>query len=109
MVLNSDQAAEYADIQWKYAAVPEKVLVIHTLCIPPDKAGKGYATKMLDFAKSFAKEQHFEVIRIDTYAENKPAINLYINNGFTIAGYGNIVLQGVIPEHQVYLEYFVNQ
>lgn len=44
------------------------------------------------------------VIRIDTYAHNHPAKLFYEKNGFRIAGYGEILLQGLIQEEQVYLE-----
>lgn len=42
MVLNHDRALEYADVEGKYPAKYDEVLVIHTLCIPPRKAGNGY-------------------------------------------------------------------
>lgn len=107
MVLNKDQAEEYSAIDWKYPAENSQVLVIHTLCIPPDRAGHGYGTRMVAFAKEFARTTACSVIRIDTYAHNRPAKALYMKNGFRIAGYGDIVLQGLIPEEQVYLEYKV--
>lgn len=104
MVLNHEQAPEYFNVQWKYSAEDERVLVIHTLCIPPQKSGNGYGRKMVEFAKKYALEHNCRVIRIDTYAHNEPAKNLYKNNGFQIAGYGRILLQGLIDEEQVYLE-----
>ena len=104
MVLNQDQAEEYAAVPWQYPAQPEQVLVIHTLCIPPKKAGHGYGTKMVEFAKRLVQEQGCTVIRIDTYAHNYPAKLLYEKSGFRIAGYGEILLQGLIQEEQVYLE-----
>ena len=104
MVINKDQAPEYSGIAWQYSAANDDVLVIHTLCIPPEKAGKGYGRKMVEFAKEYAFSNGCKVIRIDTYAHNKPAKRLYIKNGFRIAGYGRILLQGLIDEEQVYLE-----
>lgn len=104
MVLNNDQADEYKDVEWLYSALENEVLVIHTLCIPPQKTHKGYGKKMLQYAKDFAKEHDMKVIRIDTYVHNEPAKSLYLNNGFRIAGYGEILLQGLIQEDQVYLE-----
>lgn len=104
MVLNSDQAEEYASVPWQYAAAPAQVLVIHTLCIPPHCAGHGYGTQMVAFAKAYAKEHGCIVIRIDTYAHNEPAKHLYQKNGFCVAGWGRIKLQGLIDEDQVYLE-----
>lgn len=46
--------------------------------------------------------------RMEKYAHNEPAKKLYLHNGFRIAGYGRILLQGLIDEEQVYLEYEVN-
>ena len=109
MVLNQEQAEEYADVDWLYPAEKAQVLVIHTLCIPPDKAGQGYGAKMVCFAMEFARNAACTVIRIDTYAHNEPAKALYLKNGFRIAGYGDIVLQGLIPEEQVFLEYKVEE
>lgn len=68
-------------------------------------SGHGYATKMISYAKDFAKQNNCTVIRLDTYAHNEPAKSLYQKNGFRISGYGTILLQNVIEEDQVYLEY----
>ena len=105
MVLNQEQAEEYAAVDWLYPALPQEVLVIHTLCIPPQKAGCGYGAQMVAFAKKFAEKSGCRVIRIDTYAHNEPAKRLYQKHGFRIAGYGEMLLQGRIQEEQVYLEY----
>ena len=94
----------YAEIEWQYPGGKEDVLVIHTLCIPPRKAGHGYGHQMVEYAKHYAEKNGCMVIRIDTYAHNEPAKRLYLNNGFRIAGYGRILLQGLIEEEQVYLE-----
>lgn len=104
MVLNHDQADEYAEIKWQYPGEKDDVLVIHTLCIPPQKAGHGYGQQMVKYAKEYAGVTGCSVIRIDTYAYNEPAKKLYLKNGFRIAGYGEILLQGLIKEEQVYLE-----
>lgn len=105
MILNQVQAEEYSTIDWKYKTDDNDILVIHTLCIPPQEAKKGYGTKMIEFAKDFAKKSNYYVIRIDTYKYNEPAKSLYIKNGFRIAGYATSLLEGLIPEEQVYLEY----
>lgn len=105
MVLNNEQAKEYSKIKWNYIADEEEVLVIHTLCIPPKMARHNYGTEMVNFAKQFALKNNYSVIRIDTYAFNEPAKKMYLKNGFKIAGYGRILLQGLIDEEQVYLEY----
>ena len=60
------------------------MLVIHTLCNLPQKAGHGYGRQMVEYAKRYAAEVGCTTIRI--------------------AGYGQILLQGLIEEEQVYLE-----
>ncbi len=100
MILNQKQADEYQAVPWKYAASDSEVLVIHTLCIPP-----GYGTQMLNFAKQYALRTGCTVIRIDTYAHNEAAKTLYLCQVFSIAGYGTMLLQGVIEEEHVYWEY----
>ena len=108
MILNHEQPDEYAAIEWKYVGSKENVLVIHTLCVPPKKAGHGYGQQMVEYAKTMANKMNCATIRIDTYIHNEPAKRLYLHNGFRIAGYGRILLQGLIEEEQVYLEYKVN-
>ena len=104
MILNQSQAPEYAGIDWKIPAAPEEVLVIHTLCIPPSKAGRGYATQMLKFAMEFGRNLGCRCIRMDTYAGNEPAKKLYLNNGFFISGRSEMLLSGVLREELVCLE-----
>lgn len=54
MILNKEQAVEYALVDWMYSAPADEVLVIHTLCIPPQKAGCGYGRQMVAYAKEYA-------------------------------------------------------
>lgn len=107
MVLDHEQAPEYTEIQWKCDPEPEKVLVIHTLCIPPDLAGHGYGYQMVRFAEDTARRMGCLCIRIDTWLYNEPAKHLYKRCGFRTAGYGRILLHGLIDEDQIYMEYCV--
>ena len=104
MVLNKEQPIEYQQINWHYLVEADKVMVIHTLCIPPQKAGKGYGNQMVRFSMQLAKEIGCKVIRIDTWAGNKPAVSLYQKIGFRFAGTAHILLHGLIPEEQVFFE-----
>lgn len=105
MNVNQDQAEEYAQIPWQYAAEPAEVLVIHTLCIPPQGAGRGTGKAMVKAAMGLGRERGCKVIRLDTWEGNKPAAGLYTSLGFRYAGGAHIMLQGVIPEEQVFFEY----
>jgi ribosomal protein S18 acetylase RimI-like enzyme len=104
MILNQFLAEEYQKIEWLYPANSNEVLVIHTLCIPPARSGKGFGKEMVNFAIAKAQQMHCKTIRLDTWAENKPAISFYKKLGFQYAGKANVLLQGVIPEEQVFLE-----
>lgn len=70
MILNQTQLPEYAGIDWAYPA--QQVLVIHTLCIPPAQAGRGYGRAMVRFALEEAARQGCQALRLDTYAGNEP-------------------------------------
>jgi len=104
MVLNGEEAEEYRRIPWPYPAGPGEVLVIHTLCIPPSGARRGFGKAMVEFAIRRAEETGCRVLRIDTWAENKPAISFYGKLVFRLAGKTDILLQVLIPEEQVFLE-----
>ena len=43
VILNRDQPPEYAQIPWSCPAGPGEALVIHTLCVRPSLAGRGWA------------------------------------------------------------------
>lgn len=104
MILNQFQPDGYTQIQWKYPASANEVLVIHTLCIPPSKAGKGIGKKMVDYALEKAKAMECKAMRLDTHAENEPAASLYKKFGFQYAGSADILLEGLIPEKQIFFE-----
>lgn len=104
MILNQVQLADYQQIPWKYPAKDEEVAVIHTLCIPPSKAGNGYGKQMVAYALEKAKEWGLKAIRLDTFAGNKPAASLYEKLGFRYAGTATVLFQGAIPEDLIFFE-----
>ncbi len=109
MILNQNQLDSYAHIRWEYPAAPQEVLVIHTLCIPPSCAGKGYGTAMVRWAGQHARVLGCRVIRLDTWAGNQPAAELYTKLGFRYAGIQKTLFQGVIPEELVFFEFSLDQ
>ncbi len=104
MVLNQVQAPEYAQIPWRYPAEDGEVMVIHTLCVPTSCAGRGYGSRMVAFAIERAQNCGCRVMRLDTFWKNEPAKMLYLKNGFSIAGYVDVLHEGLIPEKLVCLE-----
>lgn len=104
MTLDNNQDPGYKDINWQYEATPDKVLIIHTLCVRPSLSGKGYGRAMVEFAKQYAKEKGCSVIRLDTYVHNEPAKKLYEKNGFILTATRTIFLHKLFNGEQVFME-----
>lgn len=104
MLLNSVQLDAYVTIPWAYPASPEKVLVIHTLCVPPSQSGRGLGTRMVRFAMEEAARRGCDVLRLDTWEHNGPAAGLYRRLGFRYAGVAAVMFQGAISENLIFFE-----
>ncbi len=104
IILNHIQPKEYGNIPWKISAENDDVLVIHTLCIRPNSSGKGYGREFVAFAEEYARKRWCKVIRLDTYEGNEPAIGLYSNLGYALAGKCLFHFQNVIWENLVCME-----
>lgn len=105
VILNHHQDDFYEKIDWQYPAPPERVLVVHTLCIPPALAGQGLGKTCVSLIKQQAAAMGCTVIRLDTWAGNLPAATLYQKCGFSLCGRAEVLFQGKIPEELVFLEY----
>lgn len=96
--LNGEQLPEYAAIPWQYDAAPDEVGVIHTLVIHPAWSGRGKARELVSFCEDHCRRQGKRVIRLDTYIHNQPANAMYPRLGYRLAGEGNFLFQGFLPE-----------
>lgn len=99
VILNQTQPEEYASISWNYEAAPEEIMVIHTLCIRPSCAGRGYGKEFVAFSEQHAREHGWSVIRIDTYEGNLPALAFYPPLGYEYAGTTRFHFHNVIWEN----------
>ena len=104
MILNQVQAPEYAAASWLYDALPEQVLVLHTLCIAPRVARRGYGRAMVQYAEDWAVGTGCAVMRLDTWRHNRPARSLYESVGYRLAGASPAKLNGLIPLELVFYE-----
>ena len=96
IIANRDQPIEYSTIKWKYRAQAGEVLTIHLLCVRPSKAGRGIGKDLVQFAIEEGTRLNCRAIRLDTGAQNKPAVTLYKNLGFELAGTTAMSIGGVI-------------
>lgn len=104
MILNHVQTEDYKQIPWEIPAAPEQVTVIHTLCVPPGQAGKGYGRTMVQFGIEESRRQGMTAMRLDTAKGNLPATGLYTGCGFEIRGERHVLHQGLISEDQIFFE-----
>lgn len=104
MICNQVQAPEYLDADWAYPAEDTQILVLHTLCIPPSKAGRGFGTAMVRFYVELGRKLGCKALRFDTWQENKPANAFYRKLGFRYVGTYEARLQGLIPEELAFYE-----
>lgn len=81
-IINKEQVDVYEKTKWKFAAKDSEVMVLHTLVIDPEKSGRGYGKKFVDFYEDYARENGCKYLRMDTNERNKPARSLYTKLGF---------------------------
>ncbi|MFD1772632.1 GNAT family N-acetyltransferase [Paenibacillus rhizophilus] len=84
LVMDENQAEPYAEIEWVEKEGPH--LVMHRLAVHPQIQGKGIARRLISFAENFAADHGYKSIRMDTYAQNAKALELYRRLGYEIRG-----------------------
>ena len=57
-------------------------LYIHRLAIHPIHQGKGYAHQLMAFAETYAKENLYTSIRLDTFSQNSRNLKFYEKRGY---------------------------
>ena len=82
------QDPTYLDINWKDKS--NNFIVVHRLCSKTKVWNKGIGKKMMEFAKSVAKELSCTSIRLDTYVNNPKAMAFYEHIGYTKLGTINL-------------------
>lgn len=84
VVISTLMDEEYIPIEW--LTKNEKNIYIHRLAVHPDHQGKGYAQQFMDFAETFAKTNHYESVRLDTFSQNKRNQKFYEQRGYKRLG-----------------------
>lgn len=65
-IINKEQVDVYEKANWKYKAKDSEVMVLHTLVIDPNKSGKGYGKKFVEFYEDYARTNDCKYLRMDT-------------------------------------------
>ena len=103
-ILNQEQLPEYSALPWSVPAGDGQVFVIHTLCVPPSRAGRGLARAFVAFAEELGREKGCTVMRLDTYEGNQPALAMYPKLGYRTVGKTLFHFHGLIWEDLVCFE-----
>ena len=74
ITIDTFQPKNYAQIPWSISGKP---ICIHRLAVLPKFQGQNIGYKMCLFAEQLALEKGFDVIRLDSYAQNHAAHHLY--------------------------------
>jgi ribosomal protein S18 acetylase RimI-like enzyme len=71
---------EYEPVQW--LSQNNRNIYIHRLAIHPDHQKKGYARQLMDFAETYARDNKFISIRLDTFSQNERNQKFYETRGY---------------------------
>lgn len=106
-IINKIQVDVYSEGSWKYDVSEEKVCVLHTLVISPNKSGRGYGRALLKFYEQYARENGCVELRIDTNEKNTTARAMYKKHGYTEIGIVPTVFNGIPGVNLVLLEKYL--
>jgi len=71
---------EYEPVQW--LSQNNRNIYIHRLAVHPDHQKKGYARQLMDFAETYARDNKFISIRLDTFSQNERNQKFYETRGY---------------------------
>ena len=109
MVLGSEVPRGITDPMWRFPADPDEILSIDALLVTPDERGKGHGKRMLSFVLDQAVRNGKAVVRLATYERNEPMLGLCGKLDFERCSSSIVMLGGLIPQRQVFLERVVGR
>ena len=102
--INQKQEESYAEGTWTHDASDSEVLVLHTLVVHPEAAGRGIGTRFVAFYEECAARMACPYLRMDTNARNAAARALYKKLGYIEVSIGPCVFNGIAGVNLVLLE-----
>ena len=84
IVISTFMDQEYIPVKW--LTKNKNNIYIHRLAVHPDLQGKGYAQKLMDYAKTHAIENNYTSIRLDTFSQNPRNQKFYELRGYKRLG-----------------------
>ncbi|MBR1822508.1 MAG: GNAT family N-acetyltransferase [Clostridia bacterium] len=102
--VNQEQVPVYYEVNWRYPASDDEVMVLHTLTVDPLRSGRGYGRQFLEFYEAYALENGCPVLRIDTNARNAAARAMYARRGYIESAILPTVFNGIPGVNLVCME-----
>ena len=102
--INQKQEESYAQGTWTHEAADSEVLVLHTLVVHPEAAGRGIGKRFVAFYEECAARMACPYLRMDTNARNAAARALYRKLGYTEVSIVPCVFNGIAGVNLVLLE-----
>lgn len=84
--INREQVPEYALAAWSENPPENEIMVLHTLVVDPDMAGRGVGAGFVAFYEQYAAHNGCAYLRMDTNQRNLRARALYRRLGYREAG-----------------------
>ncbi len=84
VTIDEKESPEYKDVKW--SCEDGKNLCVHRLAVHPKWHRRKIATKLMDFAERFAKENDYTCIRFDVFGGNPRGIKFYESCGYKRVG-----------------------
>ena len=102
--INQKQEESYAQGTWTHEAADSEVLVLHTLVVHPEAAGRGIGKRFVAFYEECAARMACPYLRMDTNARNAAARALYRKLGYIEVSIVPCVFNGIAGVNLVLLE-----
>ena len=84
IALTPEMDKEYESVSW--LTPNQGNLYVHRLAIDPSYQGLGYAQQLMTFAESFARDENYASIRLDTFSQNPRNQRFYEQRGYSRLG-----------------------
>ena len=85
-VLNDDPQGQYENVAWSKPLARGEYMVLHAFAVDPDMQRRGIGKQVVKYCLSYAKENGYKAVRLDTVPTNIPSRKLYEKCGFSYRG-----------------------
>ncbi|WP_040279500.1 GNAT family N-acetyltransferase [Psychroserpens damuponensis] len=97
VVISTHMDNEYQPITWLTPNTNN--IYIHRLAIHPKHQRQGFAQKLMNYAETYSKNNHYTSVRLDTFSQNHRNQKFYEHRGYQKRGAIFFPKQSELPFH----------